>query len=207
MPIYAFHGLTPSVHPGAWVAPSADLIGDVTLGDGASVWFGAVLRADTAPIRIGPGSNVQDGAVLHADPGYPCVLAQDVTVGHRAIVHGATCDDGSLVGMGAVMLNGSRLGQGAVLAAGALLREGQQVPAGMLAVGLPARVVGPASPQDPLPHQTPDQESGQSPAGSPVQSSADGPAQRYQAKAQVYRRELQLAGAHPPEMPGPQDRR
>lgn len=145
MPIYALNALCPHLDPGAWVAPSADLIGDVTLHAGASVWFGAVLRGDVAPVVVGQGSNVQDGAVLHADPGYPCLLGPQVTVGHRALVHGASCDAGSLVGMGAIMLNGSSLGAGAVLAAGALLREGQAVPAGMLAAGLPARVIGPAS--------------------------------------------------------------
>ena len=152
MPLYALHegpqvpgskALSPQVHPSAFVAPGADLIGHVTLGARSSVWFGAVLRGDTEAITVGERSNVQDGAVLHADPGFPCTLETDVTVGHRAIVHGATCGAGSLVGMGAIMLNGSRLGAGAVLGAGALLPEGKEVPEGMLAVGIPARVVGP----------------------------------------------------------------
>ena len=134
----------PEVHASAFVAPSADLIGDVTLAAHSSVWFGAVLRGDTEHIVVGEGSNVQDGAVLHADPGFPCTLGTGVTVGHRAIVHGASCEAGSLVGMGAIMLNGSRLGVGAVLGAGALLPEGRKVPDGMLAVGVPAKVVGPA---------------------------------------------------------------
>ncbi|MGY2892310.1 gamma carbonic anhydrase family protein [Deinococcus sp. UYEF24] len=135
----------PQVDASAFVAPSADLIGRVVLAAGSSVWFGAVLRGDTETITVGEGSNVQDGAVLHADPGFPCTLKAGVTVGHRATVHGATCEAGSLVGMGATMLNGSRLGIGAVLGAGALLPEGREVPDGMLAVGLPAKVVGPAS--------------------------------------------------------------
>ena len=135
----------PQVHASAFVAPSADLIGQVHLEARSSVWFGAVLRGDLEPIRVGEGSNVQDGAVLHTDPGFPCILEAGVTVGHRAIVHGATCRAGSLVGMGAIMLNGSSLGVGAVLGAGALLPEGRTVPDGMLAVGLPARVVGPAA--------------------------------------------------------------
>nr|WP_229670670.1 gamma carbonic anhydrase family protein [Deinococcus aquiradiocola] len=134
----------PHVHTSAFVAPSADLIGRVSVARNASVWFGAVLRGDTEAVTVGEGSNVQDGAVLHADPGFPCTLHAGVTVGHRAIVHGATCGAGSLVGMGAVMLNGSRLGTGAVLGAGALLPEGREVPDGMLAVGVPARVKGPA---------------------------------------------------------------
>ena len=147
MPLYALQEgpqvLSPQLHPSAFVAPSADLIGHVTLGAHSSVWFGAVLRGDTEAITVGEGSNVQDGAVLHADPGFPCTLEAGVTVGHRAVVHGATCAAGSLVGMGAIMLNGSRLGAGAVLGAGALLPEGREVPDGMLAVGIPARVVGP----------------------------------------------------------------
>ncbi|WP_420596971.1 gamma carbonic anhydrase family protein [Deinococcus sp.] len=144
MSVYRLGHLTPEIHPSAFVAPSADVIGQVTVAADASVWFGAVLRGDVEAIRVGEGSNVQDGAVLHTDPGFPCTLETDVTVGHRAIVHGAVCETGSLVGMGAVMLTGSRLGRGAVLGAGALLPEGREVPAGMLAVGLPARVVGPA---------------------------------------------------------------
>lgn len=141
MPLYALGPDVPDLHPTAFVAPSADLIGRVTVGEGASVWFGVVVRGDIEPITIGPRCNVQDGAVLHTDAGHPCILDAEVTVGHRAVVHGARCGPGSLVGMGAVMLSGSSLGAGAVLAAGALLREGQHIPDGMLAVGVPARVV------------------------------------------------------------------
>ncbi|MBB6100070.1 carbonic anhydrase/acetyltransferase-like protein (isoleucine patch superfamily) [Deinobacterium chartae] len=144
MPLYPFDGHFPEVHPTAWIAPSADLIGRVEIAAEASVWFGAVLRGDIEPIRVGAGSNVQDGAVLHTDAGHPCVLEENVTVGHRAIVHGAHVAAGALVGMGATLLSGSRLGAGAVLAAGALLPQGKTVPDGMLAVGVPARVVGPA---------------------------------------------------------------
>lgn len=143
MPLYALAGFSPAIHPSAFIAPSADLIGRVEVAQDASVWFGAVLRGDPEAIQVGPQCNVQDGAVLHTDPGFPCTLEVGVTVGHRAIVHGAWCGAGSLVGMGAIMLNGSRLGAGAVLGAGALLPEGREVPAGMLAVGIPARVVGP----------------------------------------------------------------
>lgn len=143
---------SPEIHPSAFVADSADLIGLVSLAPHSSVWFGAVLRGDTEPISVGEGSNVQDGAVLHADPGFPCTLESHVTVGHRAIVHGATCETGSLVGMGATMLNGSRLEEGAVLAAGALLPSGKVVPAGMLAVGIPAKVIGPAPEGDNAAH-------------------------------------------------------
>ncbi len=117
------------------------MIGRVHLGAGASVWFGAVLRGDAEDLFIGKLSNIQDGAVCHADPGFPLVIGDGVTVGHRAIVHGAKVGDGALVGMGATLLNGSVLGQGAVLAAGALLPEGKEIPPGMLAAGVPARVV------------------------------------------------------------------
>ncbi|MEF2277864.1 gamma carbonic anhydrase family protein [Deinococcus sp. YIM 134068] len=148
MPLYALDGAMPQLHPTAFLAPSADLIGRVTVGEEASVWFGVVARGDLEPILIGPRCNVQDGAVLHTDPSHPCTLDSDVTVGHRAVVHGAHCASGSLVGMGAIMLNGSSLGAGAVLAAGALLREGEHVPDGMLAVGVPARVVRPVERMD-----------------------------------------------------------
>ncbi|PTA69215.1 gamma carbonic anhydrase family protein [Deinococcus arcticus] len=144
MPRYALDGHVPQIHPTAFVAPSADIIGQVTVAEDASVWYGAVLRGDLEPITVGLGSNVQDGAVLHTDAGWPCVLSERVTVGHRAVVHGATCGPGSLVGMGAVMLSGSSLGAGAMLGAGAVLPEGAHVPDGMLAVGVPARVVRPA---------------------------------------------------------------
>lgn len=148
MAIYPFDGHAPRIHPRAFVAPSADVIGRVTVSEGASLWFGVVARGDIEEIVVGARSNVQDGVVLHTDAGHPCVLDEDVTVGHRAIVHGARCEAGSLVGMGAVMLSGSSLGAGAVLAAGALLREGQRVPPGMLAVGVPARVVREVGPPD-----------------------------------------------------------
>lgn len=141
MPLYNLDDLKPDVHSSAFVAPSADVIGNVEIAAQASVWFGAVLRGDIEPITVGEACNVQDGAVLHTDAGFPCTLEREVTVGHRAVIHGAYCASGSLVGMGAIMLNGSRLGQGAVLAAGALLPEGAEVPAGKLAVGVPARVI------------------------------------------------------------------
>jgi len=131
----------PKVAQDAFVAPSADVVGDVTLGSGVSVWYGAVLRGDAERIEIGAGSNLQDGAIAHADPGFPLRVGENVTVGHRAIVHGATIGDGALVGMAAVVLNGATVGRGALLAAGALLPEGREIPPGMLAAGVPARVV------------------------------------------------------------------
>lgn len=129
------------VDPDAFVHPLAFVCGDVTLGAGASVWPYAVVRGDNERIAVGRGSNVQDGAVLHADPGVPCTLGAAVSVGHRAVVHGATVGDGALVGIGAVVLNGAVVGAGALVAAGALVREGAELPAGVLAAGVPARVV------------------------------------------------------------------
>ncbi len=125
----------------AFVHPLAFVCGDVVLADGASVWPFAVVRGDNERVLVGEGSNVQDGAVLHADPGLPCVLGARVSVGHRAVVHGATVHDDVLVGMGALVLNGAVLGAGSVVGAGAVVREGMVVPPGTLVVGVPARVV------------------------------------------------------------------
>jgi carbonic anhydrase/acetyltransferase-like protein (isoleucine patch superfamily) len=138
MPEFELGGKRPRVHPDAYVAPTAVLIGDVELGEGASVWFGAVLRGDKATISIGAGSNVQDNAVIHCAEGLPTFVGRDVTVGHLACLEGCTVEDGALVGTGAIMLQRSRLGAGAMLAAGALLSEGSEVPAGQLAAGVPA---------------------------------------------------------------------
>lgn len=136
------------VHPGAWIAPGAVVVGDVTLHEGASVWFMAVLRGDTEALTVGPGSNIQDGAVLHADPGFPLLLGAGVTVGHRAVVHGARVGDNTLVGMGAILLNGAQVGADCIIGAGALLTGGQQFPPGMLILGSPARVVRPLRPEE-----------------------------------------------------------
>jgi carbonic anhydrase/acetyltransferase-like protein (isoleucine patch superfamily) len=131
----------PSVAADAFVHPLAFVCGDVALGARASAWPFAVLRGDNDRVAVGAGSNVQDGAVLHADPGLPCLLGAGVSVGHRAVVHGARVDDGALVGMGALVLNGAHVGAGALVAAGAVVREGFAVPPGTLAAGVPARVV------------------------------------------------------------------
>lgn len=138
----------PKVAEGVFIAPSADVVGDVTIDEGASVWYGAVLRGDAERIEIGAGTNLQDGVVAHADPGFPLTVGRNVTVGHRAIVHGARIEDGALIGMAAVVLNGAKVGAGALLAAGALLPEGREVPAGMLAAGAPARVVRALRPEE-----------------------------------------------------------
>ena len=145
MPLYALDDLAPTFGAGAWAAPSADLIGDVRLGARASVWFGAVIRADNTPILIGEDSNVQDGAVGHSDPGAPLTIGARVTVGHQAILHGCTIGDQALVGMGARILNGAVIGANCLVGAGALVTEGKCFEAGMLIVGVPARVVRPLS--------------------------------------------------------------
>lgn len=141
MPSYWIDGQAPSFGDGAWAAPSADLIGDVRLGARASIWFGAVIRADNTPIMIGDESNVQDGAVGHSDPGAPLVIGAGVTVGHQAILHGCTVQDGALVGMGARVLNGAVIGAQCLVGAGALVTEGKVFEPRMLIVGSPARAI------------------------------------------------------------------
>ncbi len=124
-----------------WIAPNACVVGEVVLGNNASIWFGAVLRADNHPIVIGEASNVQDNSVLHTDAGVPLVIGRHVTIGHMAMIHGAEIGDGSLIGIGAVLLNGAKVGRGCIVGAGALVTEGREIPDGSLAVGSPARVV------------------------------------------------------------------
>lgn len=127
----------------AFIAHNATVLGEVRIGAEASVWFGAVMRGDAERIEVGPRTNVQDQCVLHGDPGVPCLLGADVTVGHSAVVHGATVEDEALIGIGAIILNGAHIGRGAIVAAGALVTEGTVIPAGMLAMGSPAKVIKP----------------------------------------------------------------
>ena len=141
MPLYEIDGLLPTLSGGAWAAPSADLIGDVRLGERASVWFGAVIRADNTPIILGEETNFQDGAIGHSDPGAPLTVGARVTVGHQAILHGCTVADDCLVGMGARVLNGAYLGPECVVGANALITEGKRFEEGGLIVGAPARLV------------------------------------------------------------------
>ena len=143
MPLYEIDGLFPQLAHGSWVAPSADLIGDVRLGARASVWFGAVIRADNTPIILGVESNFQDGAIGHSDPGAPLTIGARVTVGHQAILHGCTVADDCLVGMGARVLNGAYLGPECLVGANALITEGKRFEEGGLIVGSPARLVRP----------------------------------------------------------------
>jgi carbonic anhydrase/acetyltransferase-like protein (isoleucine patch superfamily) len=141
MPLYAINDLKPSINPTAWVAPSADLIGDVRLGNRCSVWFGAVIRADNTPIILGEETNFQDGAIGHSDPGAPLTLGARVTVGHQAILHGCTIEDEALIGMGARILNGAVIGSQCIVGAGALVTEGRAFEPRSLIVGSPARAV------------------------------------------------------------------
>ena len=131
----------PVIDPQAWVAPGAVVVGRVTLGPGASVWYGSVLRADEDEIVVGPDCNIQDQCCLHVDPGEPVVLAERVSLGHRATVHGAEVGAGALIGVGAIVLGRARIGEGTLVAAGTVIRPGQQVPAGVLIAGVPGRIV------------------------------------------------------------------
>ncbi|MCA9880994.1 MAG: gamma carbonic anhydrase family protein [Thermomicrobiales bacterium] len=138
--ILPFRGVWPRIAPGVYLAPGCVIIGDVEIGSHSSVWFNAVLRGDVAAIRIGQRSNVQDNAVLHLDAGTPCVVGDDVTIGHSAIVHGTNVGDGVTIGMGAVVLSRSAIGEEAIVAAAALVPEDAIVPPGSLVMGVPARV-------------------------------------------------------------------
>lgn len=139
--IYQYNGHCPTLGQGVFVAPSADVIGRVVLGDEVSIWFNAVLRGDTDLIEIGAGSNVQDNAVLHTDPGIVARIGRDVTIGHCAMVHGCTVGDNSLIGINAVVLNGVRIGKNCLIGANALVPEGMEIPDNSLVLGTPAKVV------------------------------------------------------------------
>ncbi len=143
MTLYTLGDLTPAMPKDGdfWVAPGAHVIGDVTVRAGASIWFGSTLRGDNEPILLGSGSNVQENCVLHTDPGFPLTVGAECTIGHRAILHGCTVQDGTLIGMGAIILNGASIGEGALVGAGALVTEGKDIPPGALVVGAPARVI------------------------------------------------------------------
>ncbi len=132
---------TPQFDPSAYIAPNATVIGDVLVEAEASIWFGCVLRAEAAPIVIGPRSNVQDLSVVHTDPGQPCRLGAGVTVGHHVVLHGATVEDGALIGIGAIILDGAVVGAETIVGAGALVTEGLVIPPRTLALGVPAKVV------------------------------------------------------------------
>jgi carbonic anhydrase/acetyltransferase-like protein (isoleucine patch superfamily) len=134
-------GREPRIHPEAWVAPGAVLVGSVTLGRASSVWYGSVLRADEDEIVVGAECNIQDLSCLHVDPGEPAVLEDGVSLGHRAMVHGAYVETGALIGIGAIVLGRARIGAGSLIAAGAVIPPGTTVPAGVLVAGVPGRVI------------------------------------------------------------------
>ncbi|TPG43648.1 gamma carbonic anhydrase family protein [Sphingomonas koreensis] len=141
MPCYAIDDHRPQSGENVWIAPSADVIGDAQLGDDASVWFGAVIRADNTPIIVGARSNVQESAMLHSDPGAPLTIGEDCTIGHHAILHGCTIGDRTLIGMGAIVLNRAVIGPDCIVGAGALVTEGKSFAPGSLIVGSPARAI------------------------------------------------------------------
>jgi carbonic anhydrase/acetyltransferase-like protein (isoleucine patch superfamily) len=145
MAIYQLDDLMPHVPDSSWVADSAQVIGDVRLGEGCSVWYGAVIRGDSATITLGDRSNVQDNSVLHVDDGVPLTIGEGVTVGHQVMLHGCTIGDGSLIGIGAIVLNHVKIGRNCLVGAGALLTAGHEFPDGSLILGSPARVVRPLS--------------------------------------------------------------
>ncbi|MGY1729545.1 gamma carbonic anhydrase family protein [Geodermatophilus sp. SYSU D01062] len=138
----------PAIDEEAFVAPTAVVVGAVTMGPRSSIWYGAVARADHEVIEIGEGSNVQDGSTLHSDPGFPLVLGRGVTVGHRVVLHGARVDDDVLVGMGSIVMNGAHIGSGSIVAAGAVVTQGTVVPPGSLVAGVPAKVLRPTTDDD-----------------------------------------------------------
>lgn len=139
--IRTYRGKTPALGSGAWVADTAMVIGDVVLGENASIWYGSVLRGDSEKIRIGRNTNIQDNSVLHVDSGgFPTIVGAEVTVGHRVVLHGCTIRDGALIGIGAIVLNGAEVGEGTLIAAGSLVSPGTKIPPGVLAMGAPCRI-------------------------------------------------------------------
>ena len=141
MTLYALNDQKPSIADDCWIAPDANVIGNVELHDGASVWFGCTLRGDNELIRIGAGSNVQENTVMHTDPGCPLTIGIGCTIGHKVMLHGCTIGDNSLIGMGATVLNGAKIGKNCLIGAGALITEGKEIPDGSLVMGAPGRVV------------------------------------------------------------------
>lgn len=139
--LYAYDGDSPNIDETVFIAPGAIVIGRVEIGPNSSIWYNSVVRADVDTITIGSFTNIQDGSILHEHAGFPLVIGDRVTVGHRSLLHGCTIEDDAYIGMGVIVLNGAHVGAGAVVGAGSLVLQGQQIPAGMLAMGLPAKVV------------------------------------------------------------------
>lgn len=141
MSLFSLDGVEPQIADDCWVAPTAVLVGNVVLLDGASVWFGAVARGDNERIKVGAGSNVQENTVMHTDMGFPLDIGAGCTIGHRAMLHGCVIGDNSLIGMGATVLNGAKIGANCLIGAGALVTEGKVIPDGSLVVGAPGKVI------------------------------------------------------------------
>jgi len=141
MPLYELDGLAPQKDEDAWVAPDANVIGNVVLNAGTSIWFGCTLRGDNETITIGAGSNVQENTVMHTDPGFALPIGENCTIGHKAMLHGCTIGDGTLIGMGATVLNGAKIGKNCLIGAGALITEGKVIPDGSLVMGAPGKIV------------------------------------------------------------------
>lgn len=141
MTLYALGTVAPELDADTWVAPDANLIGNVVLEAGASVWFGSTIRADHEEIRVGAGSNVQENCVFHVDAGYPLTIGENCTIGHKVMLHGCTIGNNSLIGMGATILNGARVGKNCLIGAGALITENKEIPDNTLVMGVPGKVV------------------------------------------------------------------
>ena len=141
MTLYSLDGVAPEIAEDSWIAPDANVIGKIVVEEGASIWFGATLRGDNEEIRIGAGSNVQENTVMHTDMGFPLTVGKGCTIGHKALLHGCTIGDNSLIGMGAVILNGAKIGKNCLIGANALITEGKTIPDGSLVLGAPGKVV------------------------------------------------------------------
>lgn len=141
MTLYSLDGVSPEIDEDSWIAPDANVIGKIVVEEGASIWFGATLRGDNEEIRIGAGSNVQENTVMHTDMGFPLTVGKGCTIGHKALLHGCTIGDNSLIGMGAIILNGAKIGKNCLIGANALITEGKTIPDGSLVMGAPGKVV------------------------------------------------------------------
>ena len=141
MTLFSLGGISPQIHDDCWVAPDANVIGKIVLEAGSSIWFGATLRGDNEVIHVGAGTNVQENTVMHTDMGYPLTIGEGCTIGHKALLHGCTIGDNTLIGMGAVVLNGAKIGKNCLIGANALITENKEIPDGALVMGAPGKVV------------------------------------------------------------------
>ena len=148
MPVYKLGTQKPRLADGVFIAPDANVIGDVVLKEGASIWFGATIRGDIETITVGKNSNIQDGSVMHTDANNPCTVRDNVTVGHLVMLHGCDIGENSLIGIGAVILNGAKIGKNCIVGANALVTEGKEFPDGVMLIGSPAKVVRDVTPEE-----------------------------------------------------------